>query len=286
MCLLPCRLLEGGLEGCWELVSVHTCLAFSVVDAVNSMAFWKTVSCFYLVLEIQYTFFNSIKKYIYIYNVCKITLRGKKSSLTRSELSLKHVCSKLEHTHDKLLYSRFTERSDFPMFELAHPMPNPASAETPQSFCSQILAVFFLNSTIQQTHTYNILLLFSHWVVSDSSVTTPWTVDRQTPLSLGFPGQEYWSGLPVPSPGDIPNPGIEPEFLVSPAMAGRFLSLSLQESPLAFFFFLMCILLCPCPCGPQTCSWKWLPAPLPPGISLEHLTPLSQYSEGSVNLNP
>lgn len=37
--LLPCRLLEGGLEDCWGLVSVHTCLAFSVVDAVNSMAF-------------------------------------------------------------------------------------------------------------------------------------------------------------------------------------------------------------------------------------------------------
>lgn len=39
MCLLPCHLLEGDLEGCWGLVSVHTCLAFSVVDAVNSMAF-------------------------------------------------------------------------------------------------------------------------------------------------------------------------------------------------------------------------------------------------------
>lgn len=38
-CLLPCCLLEGGLEGCWGLVSVHTCLAFSVVDVVNSMAF-------------------------------------------------------------------------------------------------------------------------------------------------------------------------------------------------------------------------------------------------------
>lgn len=37
MCLLPCHLLEGDLEGCWGLVSVHTCLAFSVVDAVNSI---------------------------------------------------------------------------------------------------------------------------------------------------------------------------------------------------------------------------------------------------------
>ena len=39
---------------------------------------------------------------------------------------------------------------------------------------------------------------------------TPCTEDRQTPLSMGFPRQEYWSGLPCPSPGDLPNPGIEP----------------------------------------------------------------------------
>ena len=44
---------------------------------------------------------------------------------------------------------------------------------------------------------------------------TPWTVARQTPLSMGFSRQEYWSGLPFPSPGDIPNAGIEPE---SPAL--------------------------------------------------------------------
>ena len=36
---------------------------------------------------------------------------------------------------------------------------------------------------------------------------TPWTVARQAPLSVGFPRQEYWSGLPFPSPGDLPNPG-------------------------------------------------------------------------------
>ena len=40
---------------------------------------------------------------------------------------------------------------------------------------------------------------------------TPWTVAHQAPLSMGFPRQEYWSGLPFPSPGDLPDPGIEPE---------------------------------------------------------------------------
>ena len=38
----------------------------------------------------------------------------------------------------------------------------------------------------------------------------PWTVARQVPLSMGFSRQEYWSGLPYPSPGGLPNPGIEP----------------------------------------------------------------------------
>ena len=39
---------------------------------------------------------------------------------------------------------------------------------------------------------------------------TPWTVAHQAPLSMGFPRQEYWSGLPFPSPRDLPDPGIEP----------------------------------------------------------------------------
>ena len=44
---------------------------------------------------------------------------------------------------------------------------------------------------------------------------TPWTVTYQVPLSMGFSRKEYWSGLPFPSPGDLPNPGIE---LVSPTL--------------------------------------------------------------------
>ena len=51
--------------------------------------------------------------------------------------------------------------------------------------------------------------LFSPYVLSDS-FATPWTVALQAPLSMGFPRQEYWRGLPFPSPGDLPNTGIEP----------------------------------------------------------------------------
>ena len=44
---------------------------------------------------------------------------------------------------------------------------------------------------------------------------TPWTVAHQAPLSMGFSRQEYWRGLPFPSPRDLPNPGIEPYHTVN-----------------------------------------------------------------------
>ena len=53
-------------------------------------------------------------------------------------------------------------------------------------------------------------------------VATLWTVARQAPLSMGLPRQEYWSGLPFPSPGDLPHPEIKPESSASPALVGRF----------------------------------------------------------------
>ena len=55
--------------------------------------------------------------------------------------------------------------------------------------------------------------------VLSCSFATPWTEARQAPLSMGFHRQEYWSGLPFPPPGDLPEPGIEPK---SPALAGGF----------------------------------------------------------------
>ena len=55
---------------------------------------------------------------------------------------------------------------------------------------------------------------------------TLWIVVHQAPLSMEFPRQEYWSGLPFTSPGDLPNSGIEPMSLTSPALAGRFFTTS------------------------------------------------------------
>ena len=55
-----------------------------------------------------------------------------------------------------------------------------------------------------------------------SSSATPWTVACQAPGSTEFSRQEYWSGLPFPTPGDLPDQGIKPKTLASPALAGRF----------------------------------------------------------------
>ena len=55
---------------------------------------------------------------------------------------------------------------------------------------------------------------------------TPWTVALQASMSMGFSRQEYWSGLPCPLQGDLPDPGIEPMSLISPTLAGRFFTTS------------------------------------------------------------
>ena len=66
-------------------------------------------------------------------------------------------------------------------------------------------------------------------VMSDSA--TSGTVARQAPLSMGFSRQEYWSGLPFPSPGDLPNPGIEPR---SPALQANSLLSKTTGKPQVF----------------------------------------------------
>ena len=60
-------------------------------------------------------------------------------------------------------------------------------------------------------------------LISDSA--SPWTVDHQAALSMEVSRQEFWSGLPFPTPGNLPHPGMEPTYpasLESPALAGAF----------------------------------------------------------------
>ena len=76
-------------------------------------------------------------------------------------------------------------------------------------------------------------------VVSDSLRPHGLYVVRQAPLSIGFSRQEYWSGLPFPTPGDLPDPGFEPKYSMAPALMGRFFTTEPPRVGLAtlFFFF-------------------------------------------------
>ena len=60
------------------------------------------------------------------------------------------------------------------------------------------------------------------------TLATPWTIACQAPLSMGFSRQEYWNGLPFPSPGELPNLGMEPR---SPALQADSLPAELQGKP-------------------------------------------------------
>ena len=71
----------------------------------------------------------------------------------------------------------------------------------------------------------------SVWVSHAPLFATPWTVAHQAPLSMRFSRQGYWSGLPFPSPGDLPNPGIQPRC---PALWADSLRTELQDKPLWF----------------------------------------------------
>ena len=75
-------------------------------------------------------------------------------------------------------------------------------------------------------------VLFSAKSVQLCLFVTPWTVAHQAPLSMGFSRQEYWSGLSCSPPGDLPDPGIEPASLMSPALTSGFFTTSATwESP-------------------------------------------------------
>ena len=74
---------------------------------------------------------------------------------------------------------------------------------------------FLLYRKISQSYDWLIFLYTKDSLSRIRLFATPWTVIHQIPLSMGFSRQEYWSGVPFPSPGDLPGPGIEPR---SPAL--------------------------------------------------------------------
>ena len=68
---------------------------------------------------------------------------------------------------------------------------------------------------------------------------TLWTIAHQAPLSIGFPRQEYLSGLPFPPPGDLPDPGIKPSSPVSSALIGRFFTTEPPGKPRVLYHVLI-----------------------------------------------
>ena len=83
---------------------------------------------------------------------------------------------------------------------------------------------------------WNIVCLCSIAPVKSGSFATLWAVAPQALLSMRFSRQENWSGLPSPPPGDVPNPGIKPMSLTSPALAGRFFTSSTAwEAPVEYY---------------------------------------------------
>ena len=69
-----------------------------------------------------------------------------------------------------------------------------------------------------------------------SNSATLWIIVHQAPLSMGFCRQEYWNELPFPSPGELPDTGIEPG---SPELAGGFIATELPGKSIKYFYFLL-----------------------------------------------
>ena len=85
---------------------------------------------------------------------------------------------------------------------------------------------------------------------------------HETLLSMGFPRQEYWSGLPFPSPGDLPDPGIKP---TSPALGSGFFTAKPPRKPPLIKCCCSVVKSCPTLCDPMSCSI--------PGFSVHHNLP-------------
>ena len=93
-----------------------------------------------------------------------------------------------------------------------------------RNYSEPLILSQFVRAVLENLYT---LCVFSHvWLFA-----TSWTVASQAPLSLEFSRQEYWSGLPFTTPGDLPNPGIDLASFVSPSLVGRFLPLGHLGSP-------------------------------------------------------
>ena len=108
------------------------------------------------------------------------------------------------------------------------PLRIPLVSDIPQAHKKQSYKIFFFSTEFQARVVRDLrrqsLCMLSHvWLF-----VTPWTTAHQAPLSMWFSRQGYWSGLPFPTPGNLPSPGIEP---ASPVLAGGFFTTVLLWKP-------------------------------------------------------
>ena len=88
-----------------------------------------------------------------------------------------------------------------------------------------------------QKRTYRKYMCYAYALICVQLFSTPWTVAHQTPLSMEFSRQEYWSRLPFTSQGDFPDPGTESKSLEFPALAGRFFTIAPSGKPQNVYMF-------------------------------------------------
>ena len=138
----------------------------------------------------------------------------------------------------------------WPISELSSWLPRLRSSLVPASFLLHVFPsglTFYAPATWDSFHPRMFLPLCAHRHSVNLTLWPPATVAGQTPLSLGFCRQEYWSELPFLPPGDLPDPGVEP---ASPALAGEFCTPEPHGKPLMplYLAFIRCHLpgvICP-----------------------------------------
>ena len=133
------------------------------------------------------------------------------------------VSSQVRNTHTQVSSAEYTEGFEQHNKRLEKILGRKhGSMFSPQSFLSLRISMRISNSFPKIC-----TQLLSHGQL----FVTPWTVAHQAPLFMEFSSQEYWSRLPFPSPGDLPNPGTEHAYLGSSALAGRFLTSAPPRKP-------------------------------------------------------
>ena len=122
-------------------------------------------------------------------------------------------------------------------FSLSSWLPNLLGcSQLPWRFCHMVLAWC---ATPPSSGTSEYYRSHAQWLSCVLLFATPWIVASRAPLSMGFSRQEYWSGLPFPSLGDLSNSGIEP---VCPALAGGFFTTEPSGKPLVSVMLLLLLL--------------------------------------------